>query len=81
MITSLRGCDTIVFTGGVGENSAEIRAAICDRLEWVGIRQGGVLVRVIPTNEELLIAQRVLTLLRETSCIGYFLFSVELCPG
>ena len=31
------GADAIVFTGGIGENSAEIRAKICDGLEWIGV--------------------------------------------
>ncbi|GIW79716.1 MAG: acetate kinase [Gemmatales bacterium] len=33
----LNGADAIVFTGGIGENSATIRAAVCDRLDWFGI--------------------------------------------
>ncbi len=38
MITVLDGIDMIVFTGGIGENDAETRAAICRRLAWFGIR-------------------------------------------
>ena len=38
MITALEGVDIIVFTGGIGENDAESRAAICRRLAWMGIR-------------------------------------------
>jgi acetate kinase len=34
----LGGADAIVFTGGIGENSPTIRAAVCDRLDWFGIR-------------------------------------------
>jgi len=30
--------DAIVFTGGIGENSPEIRAQICNGLEWAGLR-------------------------------------------
>jgi acetate kinase len=33
----LNGADAIVFTGGIGENSAAMRAAVCDRLDWFGI--------------------------------------------
>src|SRR5262249_27250387 len=33
----LNGADAIVFTGGIGENSATMRAAICANLEWFGI--------------------------------------------
>lgn len=31
------GADAVIFTGGIGENSPEIRAAICDGLEWAGL--------------------------------------------
>jgi acetate kinase len=34
----LGGADAVVFTGGIGENSASMRAAICANLEWFGIR-------------------------------------------
>jgi acetate kinase len=33
----LDGADAIVFTGGIGENSANIRAAVCANLDWFGI--------------------------------------------
>jgi acetate kinase len=33
----LNGTDAIVFTGGIGENSASIRAAVCANLDWFGI--------------------------------------------
>src|SRR5207247_1955133 len=33
----LNGADAIVFTGGIGENSAKMRAAICANLDWFGI--------------------------------------------
>jgi acetate kinase len=38
MIAALDGVDTIVFTGGIGENDAAVRAAICDGLAWSGVR-------------------------------------------
>jgi acetate kinase len=37
MCTTLRGIDTIVFTGGIGEHDAEVRARICDRLSCLGV--------------------------------------------
>ncbi|WP_353265275.1 acetate kinase [Gemmatimonas sp.] len=37
-LAALGGADAVVFAGGVGENSAEIRARICDGLEWTGLR-------------------------------------------
>jgi acetate kinase len=33
----LNGADAIVFTGGIGENSARMRAAVCANLDWFGI--------------------------------------------
>jgi len=37
MIAALDGVDTIVFTGGIGENDGEARAAICVGLSWIGV--------------------------------------------
>jgi acetate kinase len=36
-LAAMNGADAIVFTGGIGENSAEVRAAICDGLQWLGL--------------------------------------------
>lgn len=72
---ALHGLDTLVFSGGIGENSPEVRERICDGLEFLGIelnkeknRQNEpfissdistVAVRIIQTNEELMIARSV----------------------
>jgi acetate kinase len=77
----LGGLDTLVFSGGIGENSAVIRARICEGLGFLGItldeapnlagaavisKEGSrVTVRVIPTDEESQIARSVLQLLDE----------------
>jgi acetate kinase len=37
MIAALSGVDMIVFTGGIGENDVEARAAICSGLTWLGV--------------------------------------------
>lgn len=37
-LACMGGADAIVFTGGIGENSPEIRAEICEGLEWAGLR-------------------------------------------
>ena len=37
-LVMLEGLDALVFTGGIGEHSAEIRRRVCDRLEFVGLR-------------------------------------------
>ncbi|MBD0326611.1 MAG: acetate kinase [Pyrinomonadaceae bacterium] len=36
-LAAMGGADAIVFAGGIGENSAEVRASICDGLEWMGL--------------------------------------------
>jgi acetate kinase len=75
----LNGIDGLVFTAGIGENSAEIRSRVCDASAWLGIdldgeaneRKGPRLSRlgsrvsawVIPTNEELMIARHTGALL------------------
>jgi acetate kinase len=69
----LGGIDGLVFTAGIGENSAEIRQRISESSAWLGIEIDGpandgrgpristpeskVSVWVIPTNEELMIAR------------------------
>ena len=53
MVAALGGIDMLVFTGGVGENDAAVRAAICDGLEWVG----GLAIRVIQSREDAMIAR------------------------
>lgn len=71
-----QGVDGIVFTAGVGEHSAEIRARVCAHLAWLGVKIDPVLntesaqkistpdsavsVWIIPTNEELVIAREAL---------------------
>lgn len=72
LAASIDGLDTIVFTAGIGENSASIRARICDRLLWMGVKLDAsantknalrisalwseIEVLVIPTDEEAIIA-------------------------
>jgi len=36
-LAAMGGADAVVFTGGIGENSAEVRAKICEGLEWFGL--------------------------------------------
>ncbi len=74
----LEGVDAVVFTAGIGEHSAEIRARICARLSWLGLhldaaanRDGGPRISapdspisawVIPTDEEMMIGRHTLAL-------------------
>jgi acetate kinase len=37
-LASMGGADAVVFTGGIGENSPEVRAQICQGMEWAGLR-------------------------------------------
>jgi acetate kinase len=37
-LAAMNGADAVVFTGGIGENSAEVRALICEGLEWMGLK-------------------------------------------
>jgi acetate kinase len=52
----LGGVDALVFTGGIGENSPVIRDRICEELEFLNIASK---VRVIPADEEIVIARAV----------------------
>lgn len=36
-LAAMGGADAVVFTGGIGENSAEVRSLICDGLQWLGL--------------------------------------------
>jgi acetate kinase len=37
LLASMGGADAVIFTGGIGENSPEIRASICNGLQWAGL--------------------------------------------
>jgi acetate kinase len=37
-LASVGGADAVVFTGGIGENSPDVRARICAGMEWAGLR-------------------------------------------
>jgi acetate kinase len=76
---ALGGLDTLIFAGGIGENAPKVRARICDGLSFLGIEldehrnaandevisavAGSVTVRVIRTDEELVIARCVYNVL------------------
>ena len=36
-LAAMNGADAVIFTGGIGENSPEVRALICKKLTWMGI--------------------------------------------
>ena len=78
MALTLQGLDCLVFTGGIGEHAAIVRALSCDRLRWLGVEldasangsdaglvsldTSSVEIRVIPTSEETTIARHVLVM-------------------
>jgi len=76
----LGGVDTLVFAGGIGENSAPVRRRICDGLQFLGIEiddtlnqqhaarisTGAAAVRVIRTDEESVIADLTRRVLKMT---------------
>jgi acetate kinase len=82
MSATLGGLDAIVFTAGIGEHQPQIRAAVANRLEWLGLNinhaangvnaqvisaiDSRITALVIPTNEEQVIAEEALSIHRKT---------------
>jgi acetate kinase len=80
LAAALGGLDALVFTAGIGENSAAIRQRICEAVAWLGLSldstanekastristtDSKVSAWVISTNEELMIARHALTILQ-----------------
>ena len=80
LAAAMGGVDALVFTAGIGENAAPIRARVCDGCAWLGAvlddrnnRDGRMLIHaahsalllaVVPTDEEEMIATHTLRLLR-----------------
>ena len=83
LAAAMGGVDGFVFTAGIGENSAKLRAAIAEKLAWLGAsldaaanearrslissRDSRIPVCVVPTDEELMIARHTLALLGKGS--------------
>jgi acetate kinase len=79
---AMGGLDALVFTGGIGENSAEVREEVCRDMEYLGLRldtlknesreqiisdsSSKVKIFRIPTNEELVIAMDTAKIVNET---------------
>ncbi|RDJ99749.1 acetate/propionate family kinase [Paraburkholderia lacunae] len=77
LAATLGGLDSFVFTAGIGEHQPEVRAAICERLAWLGVEldpyangvnagvisstRSRVTVLVLPTDEEQIIADEAVT--------------------
>jgi acetate kinase len=75
LVAVLGGLDALVFTGGIGEHAAPVRARVCELSEWLGVRldpaanaahrqalhaaDSAAALLVIPTDEERMIARHV----------------------
>lgn len=80
LATTLGGLDCLTFTAGIGEHQPEVRAAICERLAWLGVEidyranndnasvissdRSRVTVLVLATDEEQIIANEAISILR-----------------
>ncbi len=80
-VAALGGLDTLVFSGGIGEHAAAVRRSICEGLTFLNLRidadrndrhaaiistdDSAVTVRVMSTDEEIVIARAVQTILEE----------------
>jgi acetate kinase len=79
LAAALQGLEAFVFTAGIGENSVGVRGRVCEQLSWLGVAldptenarharrisrpDSRVTVYIMPTDEELMIAQHTLALL------------------
>jgi acetate kinase len=80
LAAALAGVDTLIFTGGIGEHAALVRAEVCTAARWLGIEldaaansadalrisaaASGIEVLVVPTNEEWMIARHTAKLIQ-----------------
>jgi acetate kinase len=83
LAAAMQGVEALIFTGGIGENRAGIRARICADAAWLGVQlgeqanadnaglislpQSSVSARVMPADEEKMIAQHTETWLQQHS--------------
>ncbi len=81
LATTMNGLDSLIFSAGIGEHAPQIRAQICKNLTFLGLeldqqnnttnaplisaKQSRIKVRIIPTDEELIIAQIVSDFLKK----------------
>lgn len=80
LATTLGGLDCMIFTAGIGEHQPDVRAAICERLAWLGVEidhranadnasvissdRSRIAVLVLETDEEQIIANEAISILR-----------------
>jgi acetate kinase len=84
MVSALGGLDGMIFTAGIGEHAPAIRAAVCTRLNWLGLRldaaaneagatcisapDSTVEIRVMATDEEAMIAHHTQATIQQSAC-------------
>ncbi len=89
LVAALGGLDAFVFTGGIGENAAQIRSRICQDANWLGLsldeaanqqglsrlsnNQSKVGIWVIATNEEIMIAEHTRRVLGVRETLPHFI--------
>lgn len=80
MALTIGGLDALIFTAGIGEHQPAVRASVCERLAWIGVKidaeanqtnalrihapESEVALFVIPTDEEQTIADKSLSVLQ-----------------
>lgn len=85
LVAVLGGLDTLVFTGGIGSNDAMIRKAVCTALGWLNLQlddsanetnaafissgESQVETRVMLTNEEAMIAEQAMCIVKKTKAL------------
>lgn len=86
LANTMGGLDCLVFTAGIGERSAPVRKAICERLRWLGVEidspandthaavlnrhDAPVEIHMIPADEEVVIARHTLNVMQSGSRRG-----------
>jgi acetate kinase len=69
-LAALGGADAVVFTGGIGENSAEVRARVCEGLQWMG-------VELDPARNAETVGRREGLVSREGSRLGVYVIPTD----
>lgn len=86
LMSALEGLDSLIFTAGIGEHSPEVRSRLCEKMIWLPLvlngeanqrndleisqRDSKISIWVIPTDEELIIAQHTFELWKQPQYFG-----------
>jgi acetate kinase len=69
-LAAMGGADAVVFTGGIGENAAEVRTRICEGLEWFGLE-------LDPAQNQALVNRREGVISREGSRLAAYVIPTD----